>query len=112
LIWNKPEGGFSVNKKTNDLKEAQMPTKINPNRAGLALGAVVGLWHLSWSLLVALGWAQAFINFVLWMHFIKPIYVIDVFNIGTAVILIVVTSVIGYVIGGVFGLLWNAIHKT
>ena len=85
--------------------------RINPNRAGLVLGAVIGLWHLSWSLLVAFGWAQAVINFVLWMHFIKPIYVIDAFNVGTAVILVVVTTVIGYVIGGIFGLLWNALHK-
>jgi hypothetical protein len=31
---------------------------IHPIRAGLVLGAVIGLWHLAWSLLVAVGWAQ------------------------------------------------------
>lgn len=88
-----------------------MMGKINANRAGITLGAVIGLWHVSWSLLVAFGWAQAVIDFVLWMHFIKPIYMIEPFNLTTAVILAVVTAAIGYVMGLVFGLLWNGLHK-
>ena len=84
---------------------------ISPIRCGLVFGAVFGLWHLSWSLLVALGWAQSFIDFVFWMHFIKPIYVIRAFDPMTAIVLIVVTAVIGFVIGGVFGVLWNWFHQ-
>jgi hypothetical protein len=84
---------------------------VNPVRIGLVLGAVIGLWHLSWSLLVALGWAQPFIDFIFWMHFIKPVYVIQAFNPITAATLIVVTAVIGFVIGTVFGVLWNWFHK-
>jgi hypothetical protein len=37
-------------------------TTINPIKAGLVLGAVLGLWHLTWSLLVASGWTQPFID--------------------------------------------------
>jgi hypothetical protein len=84
---------------------------IRPTRAGLILAVLLGGWHLMWSLLVAVGWAQLLINFIFWIHFIKPIYVIEPFNIGTALLLIVVTSTIGYVVGWGFGVLWNKLHK-
>jgi hypothetical protein len=74
------------------------------------LGAVIGLWHLTWSLLVAFGWAQRLIDLIFWMHFIKPIYVIEAFNPTTAIILIAVTSAIGFVIGIVFSAVWNGFH--
>jgi demethoxyubiquinone hydroxylase (CLK1/Coq7/Cat5 family) len=45
------------------------------------------------------------------MHFIKPIYVIQAFNLGTATVLVVVTAIMGFVIGSIFAVLWNWIHK-
>jgi hypothetical protein len=33
-------------------------TRIGPINSGLVLGAVMGLWHMTWALLVAVGWAQ------------------------------------------------------
>ena len=50
-------------------------------------------------------------GFVFWMHFIKPVYAIQNFNEITAVILIVVTTLLGFVVGSVFALLWNWIHR-
>lgn len=38
--------------------------RIEPNKAGLELGALFGGWHLLWSLLVALGVAQQLIDFI------------------------------------------------
>ena len=84
---------------------------ISPIKAGLVLGAVIGLWHLTWSLQVASGWAQPFIDFVFWMHFVKPVYVVEPFNLGTATILVAVTAAMGFVIGCVFAVLWNWFHK-
>jgi hypothetical protein len=84
---------------------------IDPNRAGLVLGALLGGWHVLWALLVALGLAQPVIDFLFWLHFMKPVYVIEPFAIGRAAILVLVTAAIGYGSGFAFALLWNRIHR-
>lgn len=75
-----------------------MSAHINVGKAGLVLGAVIGGWHLCWSMLVALRLAQPVIDFVFWMHFIKPIYVIEPFAIVRAAILLILTAAVGFVI--------------
>jgi len=85
---------------------------IHPVKAGIILAALFGGWHLLWAVLVAVGWAQALIDFVFWMHFIKPVYVIGPFNLGIAAVLIVVTSVVGFLIGYIFSVLWNWLHAS
>jgi hypothetical protein len=84
---------------------------IDPIKAGLVLGALLGGLHLVWALLVAAGLAQSVVDFVLWMHFIKPIYVIAPFSIATAAVLVAVTAGTGFVIAFLFGLLWNHFHR-
>jgi hypothetical protein len=86
-------------------------TAINPMKAGLTLGSLCGGWHLCWSLLVATGWAQPFIDFIFWMHFIKPVYVIGPFNFVTAIALIGMTAIMGFLVGYLFSLLWNRLHQ-
>jgi hypothetical protein len=88
-----------------------MSTQIGVGKAGLVLGTIFGGWHLCWSILVALGLAQPLIDFVFWMHFIKPVYVIEPFAITRAAILVVVTAALGFVLGAAFALVWNAVHK-
>lgn len=56
--------------------------------------------------------AQPVVDFVFWMHFIKPIYVIEPFEIERAAILLIVTASVGFLIGSIFALLWNALHKS
>ncbi len=80
---------------------------INPHKAGLALGSLTGGAHIVWSILVLLGWAGPLINFIFWAHMVEPTYQVGVFAWTQAIILIIVTALIGYVVGRVFGLLWN-----
>lgn len=83
---------------------------IRPNRAGVALGTILGGWHLLWALLVAVGVAQRVIDFVLWMHFISPVYMVGAFHAGTAALLVIVTALLGYILGFAFAAVWNAVR--
>lgn len=84
---------------------------IHAHRAALIVAILLGGWHLVWSILVAVGWAQPLIDFIFWIHFIRPVYVIERFNTGIALVLIAVTAGIGYVIGWCFAVLWNKLQK-
>ncbi len=84
---------------------------IRPHRAALVLAILLGSWHLVWAALVAAGWAQPLIDFIFWIHFIRPVYVVEKFDVGIALLLIGVTAAIGYVVGGCFAILWNKLHR-
>jgi hypothetical protein len=84
---------------------------VSVQRAGMVTGLIFAGWHFLWSVLVASGLAQPPLDFVFWMHFIKPVYVVEAFEPVRAGILIVATGLVGYVIGGVFALLWNRLHR-
>jgi hypothetical protein len=88
-----------------------MNAQINVCKAGFAVALVLGGLHLCWSILVALKWAQPVIDFVFWMHFIKPVYVVEPFEILRAAILVVLAAGIGFAIGSVFALVWNGLER-
>jgi hypothetical protein len=85
---------------------------INPFKIGIAVGAVLGLWHLVWVSLVALGWAKCVMDFVLRLHFIELQYQIAPFAAGTAAALVALTFGIGFLIGLAFAIIWNWLAKT
>ena len=84
---------------------------VNINKTGLVFGLFLGAWHFLWSLLVAMQWAQPVIDFIFWIHFIRPVYVVEAFDFTRAIGLVLVTSVVGYAIGICLGVLWNRFHK-
>ena len=85
--------------------------KLNVHTTGLVVGLLLGGWHLLWSFLVALGWGQSLIDFVLWAHMIHLPYVVGPFDLTAACTLIVLTAAVGYVIGAVFAGIFNALHR-
>lgn len=83
---------------------------VNPNRAGLVLATLLGGWHFLWALLVAAGWAQPVINFVFYIHFLSPGWMVGPFQAGIALVLVLVTAALGYAGGYLLGVLWKWIH--
>jgi membrane protease YdiL (CAAX protease family) len=84
---------------------------ISPVRAALAVGLVFGLWHLAWAALVASGWAKTLLDFVLWAHFLKVAVGLDAFDPSRAAILVAVTFAVGAVLGWLFAIVWNRLHR-
>jgi len=83
----------------------------NPSKIGLVIPALMGGWHVAWSLLVLIGWAQPILDFIFWAHMIKPVYFAKRFDPMAAVVLIVITSAIGYVFGFPGAVIWNRLHR-
>jgi hypothetical protein len=80
---------------------------IQPFKAGIAVGAVIGLFHLMWVSFVAAGWARPILDFVLRLHFIELQYTLAPFALGTAAALVALTFAIGFAFGLVFAVIWN-----
>lgn len=83
--------------------------KLSEHQAGIAFGVFFGLMHAVWALVVYLGFAQTWLDFVLGLHFLENPYVVSAFDLQKAVILVMVTAVIGYVAGFVFAKVWNLV---
>lgn len=88
-----------------------MNQKLGTQKTGLVLGVLFGGLHLVWSILVALGVAQALQDWVLSLHFLNNPFKVADFNVVTAITLIVFTSVIGYLVGYGFAVIWNNLHQ-
>jgi hypothetical protein len=67
------------------------------------------LWHLTWSLLVLVGLAKPLLDFILSLHFLQVTYAVAPFNATKALGLLVVTAVLGYLLGCVLAWLWNRV---
>ena len=81
--------------------------RINPYKAALSVGGVLGLYHASWATIVLADWAKPFLDLLLRLHFIRMEYEIAPFGFGTAGALIALTFTIGAIFGFVFALVWN-----
>lgn len=88
-----------------------MNMQISKNKTGLTFGFLISFMHLIWSLLVAFGLAQMLVNFVLNMHMIGlPIFIMP-FSLAKALVLIIITFVIGYIFGWLMAYFWNKCFK-
>ncbi len=84
---------------------------VAKNKSGLILGVFFSLLHILWSVLVATGAAQTVLDWIFKMHFLSNPYEMQPFDAVNAVILVVLTFVVGYIVGWLFGLFVHALHK-
>jgi hypothetical protein len=84
---------------------------LNNHKVGVALGSSLGTLHAVWSLLVAMGWARPVLDFIYGLHFMNNPMTFQPFSIGTAVLLVLVTSLVGYGFGWMFSYFWNRLHQ-
>ena len=75
------------------------------------MGALLGGMHLIWAVLVLAGVAQAIYDFVLWAHMIHLPIIIGPFDATAAATLVVMTAIIGYVMGYIGAWVWNRVHR-
>ncbi len=75
------------------------------------MGALLGGMHLAWAVVIALGLGQAIYDFVLWAHMIHLPIIIGPFDATAAATLVVMTAIIGYILGYIGAWVWNRIHR-
>ncbi len=83
---------------------------INQHKVGLALGSLFGGLHLVWSFLVLVGWAAPIMSFVFWAHMVETTHQVGTFAWTPAITLVILTFIVGYVVGCLFGWLWNKVR--
>ena len=84
---------------------------IDKNKTGLTFGFLVSFFHLVWSLMVAFGFAQAILNFIFKLHMLEIPVTVMPFSFISAIGLIIVTFIVGYVFGWFMAYFWNKCFK-
>ena len=84
--------------------------QVHAHKVGLVFGGLLAISHIVWALLVFLGLAKSFLDWIFGLHFLNVQYAIDPFSFGNALTLVVATGIVGYLVGYVAGSLWNLVH--
>ena len=85
--------------------------KINGNKLGLVLGTFFALLHVIWALIIAVGYGEQLIEWILPLHFIDILVGVTAFSIMNALILVVMAFIGGYIIGWLYAWIWNMFNK-
>jgi hypothetical protein len=80
---------------------------LNTWKTGFSTGAMLGLLHSMWATLVAAGWGQPVLDFVLRLHMIHMTMKVGPFDLVVAAGLVALTATIGFAYGIIFALIWN-----
>ena len=84
---------------------------LNANKVGLALGTLFALIHIIWAIIIRLGFGDNIMGGLMRLHFVGFPAAVMPFKIGTAIFLVVVAFIAGYVAGWLFAFIWNYYDK-
>lgn len=85
--------------------------KLDKNHIGLTLGVFFAVVHAVWAIAVAVGIGASIVNFIFPLHFLDVAYSVIAFSIWSAIGLVVMAFISGYVCGWVFAAFWNLFGK-
>jgi len=83
---------------------------MSVSKTAMTFAILLGGFHLMWSCLVLLGWAQAIIDFIISAHMLSIPVVVKAFDATASATLIVITAAIGWVFGYAMAVVWNRLH--
>ena len=82
---------------------------LNKSRVALFFGALFGAIHLLWSLMVATGFGQVFVDWIINLHFMNMTVSILKFDFVKMLELVALTFLVGLVFGYIIAAAWNVI---
>lgn len=85
--------------------------QVRSHNVGLVFGGMLAIWHALWAIMVLIGLAKPFLDWILGLHFLNFNYSVNPFDFLNALTLVIVTGVIGYIMGYICGWLWNLAHR-
>ena len=71
------------------------------------LGSFLGIFHLLWAILVAVGFAQPLLDFIYKIHFLNNPFTVGTFDVVNGALLVIITFLVGYVAGWFLTFLWE-----
>ena len=82
---------------------------LNKNKIGLAFGGLLAIFHLVWSLGVAIipNGLQSFLDWIFKIHFLNNVWTLTSFNPLYALYLVLMTFVFGFIFGWTYALIHN-----
>lgn len=83
----------------------------NSKKVGLVFGLFMALFHFVWALLVLSGVAQMFLDFIYKIHSLSNPFVVQPFNLGRTILLLIITFSVGYIFGYVLSAIWRKFQK-
>ena len=89
-----------------------MEHQVSPSKTALTFAFLLGGFHLIWAILVALGWAQALMDFIFWAHMFSLSFVVKAFDATAALTLVIFTAVMGWIFGYFMAIIWNRLHRS
>ncbi|MBI4154528.1 hypothetical protein HY498_00375 [Candidatus Woesearchaeota archaeon] len=84
--------------------------QISVKKTALTFGLTLAIIHVIWVILVAIGLAKPLVDLKFRLHFISMPFGLEPFNIVTAIGLIIFVFIVGYIIGAIFGFVWNKLQ--
>ncbi len=81
------------------------------NHLGRTFSLFAGLVHLIWAVLSWLGWAKPVVAWVYGMHGLTPNFTVTTLSPARGIELIILTLILGSIVGFVLGAIWEKTSK-